>query len=304
MKRWFAAIALTATAFTACITPDWSGGAPARVAAYTVEDGELVPEAPSETDGAATRPLPEHQLALHRAIWERMRQIVPKRYQRYIKRFVIDSDGSFGATAFVGPVDPEQPPDPSAWTLGVDIVDAVDHMGDFWDEELDRTLIHEFAHILSLNSDQADVIADGDPDDLSWIETWDFSRQYRTYNNTVLRPDSYLNRFFLQFWGADLMEEWIAIEFGNDKEYWTARTAFSVRYHTDFVSEYAMSNPDEDFAESFLVFVVEDEMPQRDLGSHRKVRFFYDFPELVAIRDQIRAVLPEEYDKPRAPGAQ
>ena len=59
MKRWFAAITLTATAFTACITPDWSGGAPARVAAYTIENGELVPEAPSENDGAATRPLPE-----------------------------------------------------------------------------------------------------------------------------------------------------------------------------------------------------------------------------------------------------
>ena len=28
------------------------------------------------------------------------------------------------------------------------------------------------------------------------------------------------------------------------------------------------------------------------------------FPELVAMRDQIRAALPEEYDKPRAPGAQ
>ena len=288
MKLCFVLPFLAAALFVSCVSRrDFDSSFTHRIAAYTVEDGRLVPEEPEEEDTSDVPPLSEPRRAVHRDIWERTRRIIPDQYEQYIKRFVIDSDGFGEVAAYVEPAEGENSLDFSSWTLGMDDVDSIDHMGHFLDEELDITLIHEFAHILSFNDSQADP-AD-DLDDPGWVDTWDFSRQYRT-SEAVLREDSYLNRFFLEFWGADQIYRWFDPDTGMNE--------INVRYHTDFVSDYAMTNPDEDFAESFLTFVMDSEIPRGDFISHRKVRFFYDFPELVKIRDEIRAVLPEEYNRP------
>ena len=298
MKLCFILPFFAAALFVSCVSQgDFDFSFTHRVAAYTVEDGQLVPEEPEEEDAADVPPLSEPRRAVHRDIWERTRQIIPDQYEQYIKRFVIDSDGFGGTAAYVEPAEGEDALDFSSWTLSMDDVDSIDHMGHFLDEELDVTLIHEFAHILSFNDSQADPADYEDLDDPGWIDTWDFSRQYRT-SDAVLREDSYLNRFFLEFWRADQMQGWFDLDAAVSEEYWNAFTEINVRYHTDFVSDYAMTNPDEDFAESFLTFVTESEIPRGDFISHRKVRFFYDFPELVEIRNEIRAVLPEEYSKP------
>ena len=56
------------------------------------------------------------------------------------------------------------------------------------------------------------------------------------------------------------------------------------------MTEYAASNPDEDFAESFVAFVLK-EKPTKSTTVDQKIRFFYDFPELVEMRDFIRSNL-------------
>ena len=97
---------------------------------------------------------------------------------------------------------------------------------------------------------------------------------------------------------------------------------FYEKYYDRFVTYYAGSNPKEDFAESFTVFVLWDE---EAIANHKKwckkegwnitveqgwnywkwcskifrdnsmweekIRFFYDFPELVEMRDFIRSNL-------------
>jgi hypothetical protein len=50
---------------------------------------------------------------------------------------------------------------------------------------------------------------------------------------------------------------------------------------------------EEDFAESFTWFILYDK-PEGELVSHQKILFFYDYPELVAMRDEIREALPED----------
>ena len=298
MKLRFLSIFSVPILFASCVT-QWGNYDPIlhRTAAYSVEDGNLVLEEPDEEDGSDFSDLSEHRKAMHRSIWERVRALVPDEYEPYIHRLVIESDGFGETAAYVEPAEGENSLDLSSWTLGMDVVDSIDHMGNFWDEDMDKTILHEFAHILSFNSSQADPVDYSDAEDLSWQETWDFNKKYRE-PNLIMNEDSYLNLFFLEFWGAEQIKKWIDLYDLSEEEYLLGMREISVEYHTDFVSDYAMTNPTEDFAESFTAFVLQDEMPEKELGSHRKLRFFYDFPEFVEMRDQMRAVLPEEYSQP------
>ncbi|MEC8762510.1 MAG: hypothetical protein VXY40_07145, partial [Actinomycetota bacterium] len=59
-------------------------------------------------------------------------------------------------------------------------------------------------------------------------------------------------------------------------------------HEEDFVSDYAATNVVEDFAESFMTFVLEPE-PDDDTVIGQKLLFFWDRPEYVEIRDHVRA---------------
>ena len=292
--KYGSVLAMGLLCFSCATVPQWGEMPMEHVAVYTVEGSNLVLETSEQEDVRPSRPVADRHRVFHQAIWDRAREIIPDAYEHYIRYFDISSDGLEGGMAYVEPGQEDGRTDLSSWTLSMDIVDSVDHMGEFRSEELDITLIHEFAHILSINDGQADPVAVEDYDDDRWIETWDFTDRYRTFD-AVFRKDSYLNRFFQEFWGAEQIQEWFAVEAQSkdEAEYWTVFTALTVHYHTDFVSDYAMTNPEEDFAESFTHFVLE-EKPTGELLSHRKIRFFYDYPELVRIRDEIRAVLPAE----------
>jgi hypothetical protein len=127
-----------------------------------------------------------------------------------------------------------------------------------------------------------------------------------------MKEDSYLNKFFQKFW-ADIYPEH---SYGGNQIITTS--AFHQKYYNQFVTWYAASHPAEDFAESFTAFVLWNE---EAIAYHKKVctkegwnlitpwwkwcdkiyrdnsiweekiRFFYDFPELVEMRDFIRSNL-------------
>jgi hypothetical protein len=136
-----------------------------------------------------------------------------------------------------------------------------------------------------------------------------------------MKADSYFNKFFLKFW-ADIYPEYhYWFEFADYKAANKSHYAFYQKYSDRFVSSYAGSHPAEDFAESFRAFILwDDELIDNykkwcstvgDNGWHiiledglthvqwckvyrdnqiweEKIRFFYDFPELVEMRDFIR----------------
>ena len=54
-----------------------------------------------------------------------------------------------------------------------------------------------------------------------------------------------------------------------------------------FVTEYAAADAAEDIAESFAVFVLNPK-PVGDTVREQKVRFFYQYPELTEIRNEMR----------------
>lgn len=139
------------------------------------------------------------------------------------------------------------------------------------DSERDRvlTLIHEFAHILTLNTTQVDK-------DVTETEC-----------TTVFLPDTgcahagaYIDRFVQSFWPD---AERTAVVGGSADLYALRPSAF--------VTEYAASSVEEDIAESFVVYVIRAVIPSGTTVAEQKTAYFTQFSELVTLRADIRKAL-------------
>lgn len=118
------------------------------------------------------------------------------------------------------------------------------------DEILAATLIHEYGHILAFSDDQLELAA-----------------------------------FHDAFWTPCGVEA-PAME-NQDPE---TASAFYHQHEEEFVSTYAATNSSEDFAETFMSFVLEPR-PDADSAIARKIGFFWDLPEFVAERERLRSEL-------------
>lgn len=150
------------------------------------------------------------------------------------------------------------------WTLGV-------NMGQYGIDNKrqdELTLIHEFAHILTLNKKQVD-----------WNTNEENCNTHFTGEGCSL-SSSYINQFVQKFW--------------SKKDIESANNNFDVYKKDNFVTEYAATNPEEDIAESFALFVLSQKSNTSNLMKDKKTAFFYDFPELNSIRSSIRKSLGED----------
>ena len=151
--------------------------------------------------------------------------------------------------------------DPTRWMLVANAAYADDA------DTLLQTLIHEYAHVLSLNVEQVPE-ASGD------CETLELSEG-------CALPTSFIYAFQTQFWDAYGPD---APDPDNDDS--DVADAFYATHEVDFVSDYAATNVTEDFAESFAAFVLEAE-PDSDSPLAQKLDFFWKVPEFVEIRSHI-----------------
>lgn len=177
------------------------------------------------------------------------------------------------------------------WQIDLDIADIP-----LWTEDsilkLDylHTLIHEFGHVISLNSSQIEPTED---------EVQDDSRGYLTTEGYA-KKGSYLNLFVSQFWEGEVLEEWDIIQSENDEELRHMDLEdFHDEFKDQFTTAYSAETPEEDIAESWTFFVM-DSKPYGKQIRDQKVRFFYQFPELVKYRGAIRSkleIIPSNYLK-------
>ncbi len=219
----------------------------------------------------------QQDVAGQQEIWDFVADVIPAEQRTMLSRFVVFTDGVGGTLGAVEPTD-----SPQYWMLEVDLVDA----GYFPD--LSATLIHELAHLLTLND--AQVITDTDlfysPDDEELYRQADERCDtYFVFEGCSL-PDSYLNTFFQRFW-AGIFDEWFSIDGEPDDQVYEERLdAFYQEYAVQFVSNYAATSPTEDIAESFLYFVFSPK-PSGLTVAEQKVLFFYEHPEMVDLRQHI-----------------
>lgn len=216
-------------------------------------------------------------------IWTFITEVIPVEQRSELNHFVIFTDG---VNKTLGAV--EQSVDPQHWMLEMDIEDA----GNL--DDLSTTLIHEFAHLLTLNETQVQTdyaVLDHPDDQAIYDQEAQVCPTYFMYEGCS-RPDSYINAFFMHFWG-DIFDEWKSIHAQTDETTQEQKLdSFFQEYADRFVSDYAVYSPEEDIAESFMFFIFSPKPSPEDTAA-QKILFFYDYPELAILREHILGGLCE-----------
>jgi hypothetical protein len=219
----------------------------------------------------------------HQRAWQRFADLIPAlRRSRLLQvKFVIGQGSAAGSTATMYYVFADKA------GQGAGTLTLYDSLTSAYGNEplpdtdrfrgLEYIYIHEYAHLLS--NEQAAIPAPGTIQNApQGAALWPPS--------LGVPAESVYGRFILRFWGKELVSLWHstrAEDFAGVAQ---------ARYPERFVTLYAASNYNEDFAESFSHFVMGDDKPES--GSYpgsETILFFWGEPDLVSLRDEIRARL-------------
>ena len=240
---------------------------------YKVENGELGKPAllyvPDEF-----KPFQE-DLEAQRLVWNYASALLPPEQLKWISEYDIFTDGPEGTLAWVNTRDIF---DRAHWQLGIDITDAVSPT------YVTYTLIHEFGHLITLNTDQIPYNASYS----TWYQNPATCEQFSIPEGCT-NPASYINLFYQRFW-TGIFDEWVEMvgsaTVSSDEELDDLVNAFYRLHDEQFVRQYAATNIREDIAESFMYFVLEPRPRDGSIIS-QKIKFLYDFTELVDMRIQM-----------------
>jgi hypothetical protein len=217
-------------------------------------------------------------------IWQFVADVIPSGERTMISRFILYTDGVSGSLGAI-----EQTDDPHLWSLQLDVLDSAYY------PLLSTTLIHELAHLITVQEAQLTVNGETDGGKPQG-QSAPACENYQMFEGCST-DSAYLTRLYDRFW-PDIYAEWEEIDaIPDESERETALDDFYRQHVDEFVSWYAPTNPEEDLAESFMYFVFSGR-PSGDTLLEEKILFFHDFPALVTLRDQLQdglcAYLPPE----------
>lgn len=268
-----------ATEFDEDFPDDKSGNEPEELylVTYSVSGDQLSDPIYYEDVSADLIPYQEDQ-ASHLEIWNYFTTLIPARDRGSLAEYSIVTDGKGEILAAVT----QTLYDPKLWGLEIDIRDSDDR------RDLTYTLIHEYAHLLTLGPEQVApseaLFHNPDDDNIFYDEVTACPNYFP--GEGCSNSNSYINAFFNEFW-ADIYEEWLDINLIEDDDtYYDALDDFYYNYEDRFVTEYAATNPEEDIAETFTFFVLLSH-PDGDTVAEKKILYLYNYPELVQLRDEV-----------------
>lgn len=211
--------------------------------------------------------------AAHEAIWQTFTSLIPEEDRAFVTEFAILSDGSNNVLAGVSPTYDN----PREWTLKVDVVDAGNPYSLYY------SLLHEYGHLLTLNASQVppEEQVFYHPDDKAIYENA-VNRCPRYFTGEgCSNSGSYINEFFSRYWSS-FYSEWQKTQ-GDQQD---PSHDFYSGHADQFLTSYAATSPEEDIAESWAFFVLSPK-PEPISVANQKILFFYEYPELVALRQEI-----------------
>lgn len=212
-----------------------------------------------------SKPTPS-ELETYDKIWREIKDKVGTNLLASLDSFIVYSDGKDETLAYVNYIDDKA----SRWYMAIDIEDSINMEDNSLKEDFYFTIVHELAHVITLNDTQA--IYNSEPSFGKYFE-----------EDISFNEDSYLNEFYNRFWTYSIDESRIIQNLDNED----IRYKFFLRHENSFVTDYAATSPSEDIAESFAYFVI-NEKPMGNEIWEQKIRFFYEFEELVEIKNNIR----------------
>lgn len=207
----------------------------------------------------------------HQEIFNRFLSLVPDQYDDYFHEFLVFDNDDIEFDAFVETIPPYEPHE---WRLGLSesVINDVDSNS----PEMSELLIHEFGHIVSYET----IPGVADPR---------IDRCHEYFDRFGCpEQNTYLYAFYKQFWSRDDLDT--AERIRTSRRPFRLVEEFYEDNRNDFVSEYAASSPEEDFAESFAQFVVTGRAGKDDVAED-KIDFFFAYPDLVTLRKEIASEL-------------
>lgn len=213
--------------------------------------------------------------------WQIFTKMIPAGNRQMLAQYSVFTDGNGNTLAAVD----QTPNDLTRWIVEVDVADLNDTDAFLF------TLIHEYAHLLTLNDSQVNVDQEvfKDPSNLSLLSRKAAACSYYFTGTGCSHQNSYVNAFYQRFW-VKISPEWAKIDvlqYADDlNPYYAGLYHFYLTHQDQFVDDYATTHPTEDIAESFAYFVFSPE-PTGDSIKDQKIAFFYEYPELVKLRQSI-----------------
>lgn len=211
----------------------------------------------------------------HREVWEMFRQLIPEQARSLLSGLIIFTDGRDETLAYVEP----DSNDNDQWLLAVDIMDADESMA------MKATLLHEFAHLLTLQNKQMDMneeVLVAEEDDPIHAIAEEACAYYFVSGMGCIKEASYLNQFYSQFW-TDIADEWRERGVEDDED---ELEKFYGDYEIRFVTEYAAASPEEDIAETWTYFILSPLTDGNEIWE-QKILFFRQYPEQLQLRVDI-----------------
>lgn len=224
---------------------------------------------------------PEHQL-----IREIFTRLIPQEFRKDLSAFSVFDDPE-SEDAAVMTKRQEGAPD----RVLIVNQDAFFSDDGFYPAQSLYALVHEFAHLLTLNQQQVDYYPISQMHGAAVVDLFADTCRTHLVQEWCLRQESYLEAFIDQFRSEDAFER---SEYASDDVY--AQELYATAPER-YVTTYAATNAAEDIAESFVVFIFSSDDTGESIAD-QKVRFFAAYPELVTLRihmrKRLRQLLPSE----------
>jgi len=224
--------------------------------------------------------------ALHKYIWDYFTAIIHAEQRSFVTEYSITTDGAGHTLAAVA----QTYVDSNQWALEVDILDVSNIYN------LTFTFIHEFGHLLTLNANQVppSIPVFCNPDDEDILQSQRPACPQHFPGEGCSTFSSYINAFYNRFW-ADIYFEWDEINHVTDDDaYYEQLDNFYYKYEDQFITNYSVTTPEEDIAESWTFFIFSPK-PELSSATNEKVLFFYEYPDLVQLREEILNNLCEAF---------
>jgi hypothetical protein len=239
----------------------WSGGqGPASVQPLQAIDPDGVVAVYQVLPGERISLISGTDLRAHHDTWQLFAAIQPDAYAgTYVTKYLLYNEPADLADASMEDLGQGR------WQLTVNAASFENT------SQYDRiyTLVHELAHVVTLNPSQVDTYAS--PESCNYFFT----------GEGCARSASYIQKFVEAFWPQQMIAEADAQDQDADVP------VVYTRYPGRFVTTYAATNPGEDIAESFTAFVLTSE---HGTGvAAQKAAFFAAYPELNAIKADVNA---------------
>lgn len=206
------------------------------------------------------------------AVWNDITSLLPTQTLKdNVEEYHVFSDGVEGTLAYVGQIEANE----YKWLFAADSADSENTAS----TEFVKTVVHEFAHILGLESSQVEP---GVPQDQC-------STSYPVDEGCPV-SGAIILAWFDQFWSGETYtahQQATANLEGEEKE---AAIADFYADRTDmFINEYSATDPIEDFAETFAYFVLSDLVQSPANVKEEKLAFFQSYSVMTETRDHVRA---------------